>query len=81
MYIKLDESMNLVITVNEPIYRGDNLNRKIIYLIPLTVGEIDILTANVYLSYIRSDGAAAAVQGDTDKTVKDIVDQMTWGSF
>lgn len=26
-------------------------------------------------------GAAAAVQGDTDKTVKDIVDQMTWGSF
>jgi len=61
LYIKLDESMNLVITVNEPIYRGDNLNRKIIYLIPLTVGEIDILTANVYLSYIRSDGVADVV--------------------
>ena len=56
MYIKLDEGMNLVVTVNDAIYRGDNLNRKIIYLIPLTVGEIDILTAKVYLSYIRADG-------------------------
>ena len=61
MYIKLDESMNLVITVNEPLYRGDNLNRKIIYLIPLTVGEIDVLTANLYLSYIRADGVADVV--------------------
>ena len=32
IYIKLEDSMNLVITVNEPIYRGDNLNQKIIYL-------------------------------------------------
>lgn len=39
IYIKLDDSMNLVITVNEPIYRGDNLNQKIIYLIPLQVGR------------------------------------------
>ena len=61
MYIKLDEDMNLVITVNDPIYRGDNLNRKIIYLIPLTVGEIDMLTANVYLSYIRADGTPDVV--------------------
>ena len=37
IYIKLDESMNLVMTVNEPIYRGDNLNQKIVYLIPLQV--------------------------------------------
>lgn len=55
-YIKLDESMNLVITVNEPIYRGDNLKHKITYLIPKTVGDIDMLTACVYLSYIRADG-------------------------
>lgn len=61
MYIKLDESMNLIITVNDTLYRGDNLNRKIIYLIPLTVGEIDMLTANVYLSYIRADGAPDVV--------------------
>ena len=54
--------MNLVITVNEPIYRGDNLNQKIIYLIPLQVGEIDMLTATPYLSYIRADGVADIVR-------------------
>ena len=53
IYIKLDDSMNLVITVNEPIYRGDNLNQKIIYLIPLQVGEIDMLTATPYLRALR----------------------------
>lgn len=58
MYIKLDSDMNLVITANEPIYRGDNLVRKIVYLIPMTVGNIDMLTATVYLSYIRADGTA-----------------------
>lgn len=41
LYIKLDDSMNLMVTVNEPIYRGDNLNRKIIYLIPCYVGDFD----------------------------------------
>lgn len=61
MFVKLDESMSLVITVNEPIYRGDNLNRKITYLIPLVVGDIDMLTATAYLSYIRADGAADVV--------------------
>lgn len=61
MYIKLDESMSLVVTVNEPIYRGDNLNRKIIYLVPVKVGDVDVLTAKVYLSYIRADGAADVV--------------------
>ena len=48
IYIKLDESMNLVMTVNEPIYRGDNLNQKIVYLIPLQVGEVDMLAATPY---------------------------------
>ena len=62
IYIKLDDSMNLVITVNEPIYRGDNLNQKIIYLIPLQVGEIDMLTATPYLSYICADGVADIVR-------------------
>lgn len=58
IYIMLDESMNLVITKNEPIYRGDHLNRKITYLIPIMVGDIDMLRATVYLSYIRADGTA-----------------------
>lgn len=62
IYIKLDDSMNLVITVNEPIYRGDNLNQRIIYLIPLQVGDVDMLTATPYLSYIRADGVADIVR-------------------
>lgn len=61
LYIKLDNDMNLVITVNEPIYRGDNLSRKITYLIPTMVGEIDMLTASVFLNYIRADGVADVV--------------------
>lgn len=56
LYIKLDETMSLVITVYEPIYRGDNLNQKITYLIPKNVGEIDMLAATVFLCYIRADG-------------------------
>lgn len=62
IYIKLDESMNLVMTVAEPIYRGDNLSQKITYLIPLQVGEVDMLTATPYLSYIRADGVADIVR-------------------
>lgn len=61
LYIKLDDDMNLVITVNEPIYRGDNLSRKITYLIPTIVGEIDMLTASVFLNYIRADGVVDVV--------------------
>lgn len=58
LYIKLDKSMNLTITKNEPIYRGDHMNQKITYLIPIKVGDIDMLEATVYLSYIRADGTA-----------------------
>lgn len=58
IYIKLDEQMNLRITVNEPIYRGDHMSKKITYLIPETVGCIQMESAAVYLSYIRADGTA-----------------------
>ena len=61
IYIKLGPDMELVITVNGPIYRGDNLSKKIIYLIPKQIGEIDILTATVFLNYIRADGVADVV--------------------
>lgn len=54
--------MKLVITAAEPIYRGDNLNRRITYLLPLTVGDIDIETAYVYLNYIRADGTPDVVR-------------------
>lgn len=61
LYIKLDQSMNLIITRNEPIYRGDHLNQKLTYLIPTIVGDIDMNAATVYLSYIRADGTADIV--------------------
>lgn len=64
-YIKLETDqgeLNLVVTQREAIYRGDNLNQKIRYLIPLTVGDIDMLTAFVYLNYIRADGTADIVR-------------------
>lgn len=57
-YIKLDKAMNLVVTSREPLYRGDHLCRKLTYLLPLQVGDIDIGAAAVYLSYIRADGTA-----------------------
>lgn len=60
-YIKLDDNMDLVITVREPIYRGDNLSRKITYLIPFKIGEIDTLTTMIYLSYVRPDGSGDVV--------------------
>ncbi len=61
LYIKLDDGMNLSVTVNEPIYRGDNLSRKITYLLPLIVGDIQLQTATVFLCYIRADGTADIV--------------------
>lgn len=63
-YIKLETDQgdrSLVITQREPIYRGDNLTQKIRYLLPMTVGDIDMLTAFVYLNYIRADGTPDVV--------------------
>ncbi len=60
-YIKLEDDMRLAVTVRESIYRGDNLNQKIRYLIPPKVGDMDIMTATVYLNYIRSDGTPDVV--------------------
>lgn len=64
IYIKLGDDMDLAVTVNGPIYRGDNLSRKIIYLIPMQVGEVDMLTAVPYLTYVRADGVADIVRLD-----------------
>lgn len=78
-YIKLDTDMNLTITVREPLYRGDNLNRKIIYLVPVQIGEIDMLTAYVYLNYVRADGVAdVAVLERMDKKYNESYYQYTF---
>ncbi len=56
IYIKLDEDKNLMMTVYEPIYHGENLNQKMKFLIPMTLDDIDVRSTIVYLSYIRADG-------------------------
>lgn len=58
LYMKLTSGMDLVVTSYEPIYRGDHLNQKITFLIPVRVGDINIEAAAVYLSYVRADGTA-----------------------
>lgn len=60
-YIKLEDDLSLVITERDVLRRGDNLSKKVIYLIPKTVGELDALTAFFYLNYIRADGIADIV--------------------
>lgn len=60
-YIKLDDQNDLVITAREPIFRGDSLNYKIIFLIPHNVGELDTLASTIYLTYIRADETADVV--------------------
>ncbi len=57
-YIKLNNTMDLVITVREPIYRGDHLNQKLTFLVPKQVGVIDMAAAAVYASYVRADSTA-----------------------
>lgn len=56
IYIKLDTNMQLEMTAREPIYRGDNLCKKIIFVIPKQINEIDMEASTVYLCYIRADG-------------------------
>lgn len=56
MYIKLDENMNLAVTINESLYRGDRRNRRIIFLIPHTIGEVDAVSSTIYMNYVRPDG-------------------------
>lgn len=61
IYIKLDAMMNLTITRNGPVHRGDNLFENLIYLIPKNLNGIDPFDTDVCLSYIRPDGVADIV--------------------
>lgn len=60
-YIKLDDQNDLVITAREPIFRGDSLSHKIIFLIPHKVSELDTLASTIYLTYIRADETADVI--------------------
>lgn len=66
-YIKLEDRA-LIPTVTEPIYRGDNLNQKIRFLIPHDVDDIEVATAMLYLCYVRADGVADVAVLERDET-------------
>ena len=56
MIVTLLNDKQLVVTKNTPIYRGDNMNTSIIFLLPIYVDNVNLETATVFLSYIRADG-------------------------
>lgn len=55
-YITLSNDMRLMVTKSTPIYRGDNLNQCLVFLLPVQIDNMNLETATVFLSYIRSDG-------------------------
>lgn len=56
IYLKLTKQEDLIVTVNEPIYRGEKLPDKLTFLIPNVVESIDMASAYVFLNVIRADG-------------------------
>lgn len=54
-YLLLDKWKNLIATKRDAIYRGEDLSEKITFVLPLSIGDIDIGTATVRLNYTRSD--------------------------
>lgn len=68
-YIHLSKDLSLTVTHYENICRGDNLSQLITFLIPLTVDEVEVETATVYLHYIRPDGYADIITLAPDETM------------
>lgn len=60
-YIKVDDNLDLVVTVAEPIFQGENLSKSVTFLVPKKVGELYAAAALAYLVYIRADGHADIV--------------------
>lgn len=78
IYIKLGDDMALSITVNEPIRRGDNLSNKLTFLIPIQLRETDMLSAVVYLCYLRADGSPDIVRLErSEQTYNELYYQYT----
>lgn len=56
-YITVTEDMRLVPTKMDTIYRGDNLSKKITFLLPTEIDGVAISdSTTIFLSYIRADG-------------------------
>lgn len=55
-YITLTPDNQLLVTKSSAIYRGDNMNTSITFLIPIQIDNVNMETATVFLSSIRADG-------------------------
>ena len=58
MYIMLDDDLNLIITKPETLRRGDNLSKKLIFLVPQQACEVSTRDATLYCNLVRPDGLA-----------------------
>lgn len=56
-YIKLCDDKCLVPTVRGSVYRGENLNQTLRFLIPHTVDSVGVAEATIYMNYIRPDNS------------------------
>ena len=55
-YIKIDDNLDLITTVAEPVYQGENFSKSVTFLVPEMVGDVNPLSSLAYLVYIRADG-------------------------
>ena len=60
-YIKINDELDLVTTVAEPIFQGENLSKSFTFLVPEQVGDLSVASSLAYLVYIRADGHADIV--------------------
>jgi hypothetical protein len=59
MYVlKMGQDKLLIPTKMQTIYQGDQLADTLVFLLPATLGDIDLSGATVMLTYIRADGSA-----------------------
>lgn len=55
-YIKIDDNLDLVTTVADPVYQGENFSKSVTFLVPEITGILNPLASLAYLVYIRADG-------------------------
>lgn len=68
-YIMLTKDMELTITQAETIHQGDNLSKSITFLIPSKVADVDTVSSDIFLTYVRPDGAPDIVILERDDTM------------
>ena len=65
-YIMLTDDMRLVVTKKDNIYRGDNMNKSIVFLLPRMIEDTNTADMTIFLSYIRPNGSPDIVMLERD---------------